>query len=73
MVNFKAIRRKSTRKTRVWQERCLILGSITSLMKVFVALLGEYALVVSKSRFLMGNIIKLTNDVSGTDLENYED
>ncbi len=42
-------------------------------MKVFVALLGEYALVVSKSRFLMGNIITLTNDVSGTDLENYED
>jgi hypothetical protein len=42
-------------------------------MKVFVALLGEYALVVSKSRFLMGNIIKPTNDVSGTDLENYED
>ncbi len=42
-------------------------------MKVFVALLGEYALVVSKSRFLMGNIIKLTNDVSETDLENYED
>jgi hypothetical protein len=42
-------------------------------MKVFVALLGEYALVVSKSRFLMGNIIKLTNDVLGNDLENYED
>ena len=42
-------------------------------MKVFIALLGEHALVVSKSRFLMGNIIKLTNDVSGTDLENYED
>jgi hypothetical protein len=42
-------------------------------MKIFVALLGEYALVVSKSRFLMGNIIKLTNNVSGTDLENYED
>ena len=42
-------------------------------MKVLVALLGEYALVVSKSSFLMGNIIKLTNDVSGTDLENYED
>jgi hypothetical protein len=42
-------------------------------MKVFIALLGEYALVVSKSRFLMGNIIRLTKDVSGTDLENYED
>jgi hypothetical protein len=34
------------------------------------ALLGEYAFVVSKSRFLMGNII---TDVSGNDLENYED
>jgi hypothetical protein len=42
-------------------------------MKVLVALLGEHALVVSKSRFLMGNLIKLTNDVLGTDLENYED
>ena len=49
------------------------MGSITSCMKVIVALLGEYALDVSQSRFLMGNIIKLTNDVSGTDLENYED
>ncbi len=42
-------------------------------MKVLVAVLGEHALVVSKSRFLMGNLIKLTNNVSGTDLENYED
>jgi hypothetical protein len=42
-------------------------------MKVLVALLGEYVLVVSKSRFLMGNIIKLTNNVSGTDKENYDD
>jgi hypothetical protein len=44
-------------------------------MKVLMALLGEYALVlvVSESRFLMGNIIKLTNNVLGTELENYED
>jgi hypothetical protein len=42
-------------------------------MKVFVALLREYALVVSKSRFQMGNIFKLTNDVVGKSLENYED
>ncbi len=38
-----------------------------------MALLGEYTLVVSESRFQMGNIIKLTNNVLGTDLENYED
>jgi hypothetical protein len=42
-------------------------------MKVIVALLGEYTLEVSNSKFRMGNIVKLTNDVSGTDLENYED
>ena len=42
-------------------------------MKEIVALLGKYMLEVSKSRFRMGNSFKLTNDVSGTDLENYED
>ncbi len=38
-------------------------------MKVIVALLGEYALEVSKSRFRMGNIFNLTNDVVGKVLE----
>jgi hypothetical protein len=42
-------------------------------MKVIVALLGEYALDVCKSRFQMGNSFKLTNDVVGKILENYED
>ncbi len=42
-------------------------------MKAYVALLGEYVLEVSKSRFQMGNICKVTTDVSGTDLENYVD
>jgi hypothetical protein len=34
-------------------------------MKVIVALLGEYVLAVSKSRFWMGNSFKLTNNVMG--------
>jgi hypothetical protein len=42
-------------------------------MKVIMALLGEYALDISKSRFWMGNSFKLTNDVVGKILENYED
>jgi hypothetical protein len=42
-------------------------------MKVIVALLGEYVLAVSKSRFWMGNSFKLTNNVIGKILENYED
>jgi hypothetical protein len=42
-------------------------------MKVIVALLGEYTLDVSKSRFQMGNSFKLTNDFVGKILENYED
>jgi hypothetical protein len=42
-------------------------------MKVLAPLLGEYALAVVKSTFLMENTVKLTNDMSGTDLENYED
>jgi hypothetical protein len=42
-------------------------------LNMIVALLGEYTLEVSNSRFWMGNIVKLTNNMSGTDLENYED
>ena len=42
-------------------------------MKVIVALLGEYMLEVSKSRFRKGNIVMLTKDVVGKSLENYED
>jgi hypothetical protein len=42
-------------------------------MKVIMAMLGEYALDVSKSRFWMGNIVKLTNDVFRKILEYYED
>ncbi len=38
-----------------------------------MALLGEYTLDVSKSRFQMGNSFKLTNDFVGKILENYED
>ena len=44
-----------------------------SCRKVIVALLGEYVLDVSKSRFLMGNSFKLTNNVVRKILENYED
>jgi len=42
-------------------------------MKVIVALLGEYALDVSKSRFPMGYSFKLTNNVVGKIIENDED
>jgi hypothetical protein len=42
-------------------------------MKEIVALLGEYALDISKSRFRMGNSFKLTNDIVRKILEYYED
>jgi hypothetical protein len=42
-------------------------------MKVIAAVLGEYTLLVSESRFQMGNNFKLTNNVVGKSLENYED
>ena len=42
-------------------------------MKVIKAMLGECALDISKSRFQKGNSFKLTNNVVGKILENYED
>jgi hypothetical protein len=42
-------------------------------MKILLALLGENADVVNKSRFQMGHIFKLTNNLLGTKLENYDD
>ncbi len=46
---------------------------LNKVTKVTVALLGEYALIVSKSRFWMENIVMLTNNVIGKSLENHED
>jgi hypothetical protein len=46
---------------------------LNKVTKVTVALLGEYALIFSKSRFWMENIVMLTNNVIGKSLENHED
>ncbi len=76
MVNFKPfvvnLSKKHKKNTRL-AEALPDFGSITSCMKVIVALLGVYALDVSKSRFQKGNSFKLTNNVVGKILENYED